>query len=568
VRCRPTYIGPSDLKSGQSVYTGPYGLGQRSNRPVRIEILMPETGQGRSKRLSGELSANGTAIPALEVHGISKSFGGKTVLYPFDLTVLPGEIHMIVGQNGSGKSTLIKVLSGYHRPEGGSCAVAGQPLPFGVPAAAQRLGLRFVHQDLGLIDDASVLDNMAFVNGYPGRFGRINRNQLRAQTVSQLRAVGLDLNPETKVGMLRPAQRTGIAVGRALNVDAHRANIIVLDEPTASLPASDVQALHVMLRSAADAGLAVIYVTHHLDEVDVLGDYVHVLRDGRFVLDKPVNAVDRSTLVHRLLGSKLESVARRAAESSAPIDHPAVALSVRGLVCDSVHNVDLSVSQGEIVGVYGLTGSGRESLLGAIFGALPRSSGEVSVGHQVVPNYRPRAAIRAGMAYVPADRRRQGGFTELLGTENLTIADLAPFWRQGLLRLRDERRYTDEMFMRLDVRPVDGARLPLKNFSGGNQQKIVMGKWLRTAAKVYLLDDPTQGVDVGAKAGLHCQVLDARERGTATLISSTDEDELATLCDRVLVMQRGRIAIQLGGRDVTAPNIARAFHKSEPTAER
>lgn len=509
-------------------------------------------------------TAGGGDPAAFRISGIAKSFHGKTVLHPLELSVLPGEIHMLLGQNGSGKSTLIKVLSGFHHPEpGGEVHVGGERLRFGAADSAHALGLRFVHQDLGLIDDASIMDNLAFGDGFPTRFGTIRAKRARVRAVERLRGVGLDLDPLTPAGELSAAERTGVAVARALDAGGRRARLIVLDEPTATLPTEEVERLHSMLRAAATDGVAVLYVTHHLNEVHALGDHVHVLRDGRLVHSSAVDEVDRETLVHHLIGRELEAVARRSAASEMPDPSSRTALEVRALESDTLHGVDLAVVEGEVLGIYGLTGSGRESVLGAIFGALPRTGGTILVRGTELSAYSPVASMRAGIGYVPSDRKLHAAFMDLTATENLTIANLSPYWSRGFVRARRERSDVTQWFERLDIRPGNGARNPMSSFSGGNQQKIVMGRWLRLDPKVLLLDEPTQGVDVGAKAGLHRQVLAARERGTAVVISSTDVEELAILCDRVLIMRNGRIADELVGDDVDETNINKSFHVTD-----
>lgn len=524
------------------------------NATMRSTEAAGDSGDGTTGAVAG-------GAAALQVSGIAKSFHGKTVLHPFELSIRPGEIHMFLGQNGSGKSTLIKILSGFHRPDtGGEVLVGGAALSLGAAGSSHALGLRFVHQDLGLIDDASILDNLSFGDGYPSKFLTINSKQARARTAEKLRGVGLDLHPLTPAGELSAAQRTGVAVARALDAGGSRARLIVLDEPTATLPTEDVQHLHRMLRSAAADGLAVLYVTHHLDEVHQLGDYVHVLRDGHLVHSSAVGEVDQETLVHRLIGGELEAVARRLAADEMPDTYAPVAMQVSGLESATLKGVDLQVVEGEVLGIYGLTGSGRESILGAVFGALPRGGGKVMVKDTEVRAYSPVASMRAGLGYVPPDRKTHGGFMDLTAAENLSITNLEPYWSRGSLRSARERKDVEEWFERLDVRPRGRSRSPMASFSGGNQQKIVMGKWLRLDPKVLLLDEPTQGVDVGAKAGLHRQVLAARAKGTAVVISSTDVEELATLSDRVLIMRNGRVSHELVGDDVNETNINKSFH--------
>jgi ribose transport system ATP-binding protein len=509
--------------------------------------------------------ADASVPPALTLDGVTKSFGGRTVLQPTQLTVMPGEIHMLLGQNGSGKSTLIKVLSGLHGPDAGRCTVAGTELAFGSPESSHTLGLRFVHQDLGLIEDASVADNLHFGDRFPTRWGTVSRRRVTAVARRALDRVGLDIAPQTPVADLTAAQRTGVAVARALS-GSDRATVLVLDEPTASLPASEVAHLHSMLRTAASEGVGVLYVTHHLDEVYALAQRVSILRDGVLVLSAAVDGIPREKLVHALVGGELEEVRREADHISTSATNAAPpVLQVDGVTGEVLTGVSFSVRAGEILGVYGLTGSGRESVLGAVFGARPRDGGSVRVNGDVLAQFRPGASVRAGLAYVPPDRKVAGGFMDLTAAENLSISDVRRFWSRGFLRSATEQKDAADWFERLDIRPRHGAKLPLRTFSGGNQQKVVMGRWLRIDPRVLLLDEPTQGVDVGAKAELHRQVLAASARGTAVVVSSTDVEELVTLCDRVLIMRAGRVAEELTGERVTESAINRSFHQHTST---
>ncbi len=510
-------------------------------------------------------AGGGEQVPALLTDGLQKTFGLRTVLHPFRLEIQPGEIRALLGQNGSGKSTLIKILSGFHVPDdGGVCLVAGEQLEFGSPAKSNKIGLRFVHQDLGLIATSSVLDNLAFTRGYSSRFGTIRAKTELARARAALDLVGLDVDPKHLVAGLSPAQRTGVAVARAVYQEDGAASVVVLDEPTATLPAEEVEHLHAMIRRITSHGLGILYVSHHLDEVFRLADTVSVLRDGHLVESCPVDKIDHATLVHRLVGSELEAVHRVRSEASSA-HRGETTFTVTDLRGDFLKGVSFQATSGEIVGIYGLTGSGRESVLGSIFGALPRDSGTVQIDSTVAGAYKPAKAIAAGMGYVPPDRKINGGVMHLDATENLTMVDVRPFWVGGFLRGRPERDEAKTWFDRLQVSPPDGYQLPLASFSGGNQQKIVMGRWLRMAPRVLLLDEPTQGVDVGAKAQLHRVILDAANNGAIVLVNSTDLEELSTLCDRVLVLRGGKVTAELSGDDVNESRINRELLSNDPS---
>ncbi len=495
----------------------------------------------------------------LSVEGLSKSFAGSRALDGFDVQVKAGEIHALLGENGSGKSTFIKILSGYHQPDtGGKVMIDSHPLEFGSAESSFNLGCRFVHQDLALVPTLSVLDNLSLNSGFPTRWGTVKSAESRRLAQADLARVGLEVDPATPVSLLSPSQKTGVAVARALRQlgrDAHEVKLLVLDEPTATLPESEVEHLLDVVRRVAARDIGVLYVTHRLDEVFELADNATVLRDGHKVATRPVASLDRHTLVTLLVGSELDEV-RRASSAMRLAGGDAV-LKVDRLCSAPLDEVSFEVRSGEVVGVAGITGSGRDVLLGAIFGAVEREGGTVTVDGKEIAAFRPRSAMDAGVGYLPAERKIQGGIMEFSARENLTISDLQPFWSKGLLHRRAERAEAGSWFERLDVRPGGAFESPLMTFSGGNQQKVLFGKWMRRNPKVFLLDEPTQGVDVGAKAGLHRQILAAAAGGAAVVISSSDVDELAALCHEVMVVRNGRIVAVLRGDEVTVSAISR-----------
>jgi ribose transport system ATP-binding protein len=495
------------------------------------------------------------------VRDLSKTFGTKTVLDAFNMELQPGEIHVVLGQNGSGKSTLIKILSGYHVPDdGGAVLIGGQPLEFGSSRSSYRLGCRFVHQDLALVSGLSVLDNLFVSGSYPTTAATIRRREARKRAKAALGNLGLDMDPESDVATLRPAERTGVAVARALlAAEDVKPHVLVLDEPTATLPDNEVDRLLSTLRSVAASGVAIIYVTHHLDEVAEFAHRVSVLRDGRLVSTRPIAGLDRQQLVHDMIGERLEAVERLAqAQHRERFGSPI--LSVEDLRAGPLRGIGLEAWAGEITGLCGLTGSGREVVLGAIFGATARDEGSVRISGEPLPPGRPDAAIRAGVAYLSPDRRASGAVMDMSARDNLTLANLKAFWRKLNLWSKLETAEAESWFEWLEVRPRDGVKLPLSSFSGGNQQKVLFAKWLRLSPRLLLMDEPTQGVDVGAKAELHRRVLAAAAMGAAVVISSTDLDELSTLCDRVLFIRNGAVTTELVGADITRASVSRSFH--------
>lgn len=522
----------------------------------------PRPGQGTPEGLVSP------QVAALVVRGVSKTFGARTVLSSADLTVQDGEIRALLGQNGSGKSTLIKILSGYHEPDpGGEVLVAGEPLAFGSPAASYLLGFRFVHQDLGLIASMSVVDNLALGSSFITRGGRrIDKPAARRRATAALERAGFNIDPEAMISDLTQAQRTGVAIARALNQPKGEIpRVLVLDEPTASLPAEEAAALLASLRGTAASGVAIIYVTHHLDEVFALADTVTVLRDGILVDSVAMQDVNRAQLIHMLIGSELEKDYRQDVPN-VELTKAEVSLQVDGLSAGPLRDVSFAAYKDEILGIYGLTGSGRETILGAIFGSVPRLEGTVKVKGREIASGNPDKAVGAGLGYLPADRKARGGMALLSARENLTLLTLPSFQKWFRVNRSAERKLVQDWFERLDIRPRGEYEMSWGSFSGGNQQKIVLAKWLQIEPDVLLLDEPTQGIDVGAKVAIHSQIRDAAELGTCVVISSTDEEELAAVCTRVLIIQQGRITDELTGERLNPVQLNKSMHADLTTA--
>jgi ribose transport system ATP-binding protein len=500
----------------------------------------------------------------LEVETVSKTFTRTKALAGVSMTIESGEVHALLGQNGSGKSTLIKILSGYHAPDpGGGIRIQGHQLAFQSPVTSYRLGCRFVQQDLGLVPTLSVLDNMALGSGFPTTFGTIRTKATYNQAKEYLERLGLKIDPRAMVSTLSASDRTGVAIARALRVDPeYEAGLLVLDEPTATLPVDEVDHLLDRVNAISATGVGVLYVTHHLGEVFRVANKVSVFRDGIVVGAGPVSEFDHSRIVHLLAGEELlaeESESRRQKATRAAGRQHEIVFEIDALRAGALQELSLQVERGEIVGIAGLAGSGRDHVLGACFGARARISGEVKVAGKALPANRPDLAIAAGVAYVAPDRKVGGGVMTMSARENLTLPDLKPFWKGGFLRSKPEAARTKEWFERLSVRPAGAINEALGTFSGGNQQKILFGKWLSKTPDVFLLDEPTQGVDVGAKADLHRELVTAAEAGAAVVVSSSDLEELADLCDRVLVIVDGRLSAVLSGGELTEGTITRRF---------
>ena len=495
---------------------------------------------------------------ALEAANVSKSFGGTHALVDFSMTIATGEVRALVGGNGSGKSTFIKILSGYHRPDsGGQIAVGGATLSLGDPASSRRAGARFVHQDLGLVDDASVLDNLAVANGYPTLAGTVRGRAARDAASKTLDRIGLTIDPRTKVKELSAAEKTGVALARTLaGLSDGQVKLLVLDEPTATLPAAEVRQVLRMVHTVADQGVGVLYVTHRLDEIFELGATITVLRNGHHILDGSSEDMTRNDLVRHLVGSELAD-ARDEADHTAKIRSDS-AFEVSHLSSAHLDDVSFKVARGEVVGISGVTGSGRESIAGLLFGRERPIGGEIRAGGRRVRGGRPRESIKNGIAFLPADRKVESGLMDLTARENLTISNLRDFWRPPFLRHRREQAETRAWFERLDIQPAGGEELLFSRLSGGNQQKVLVAKWLRLRPSVLLLDEPTQGVDVAAKAEIHHQLLSvASSDGVAVIVASSDIDELVAISHRVLILRDGRVAAELAGDRITVAAVTK-----------
>ena len=477
--------------------------------------------------------------PALHVRALSKTFTGQRALIDVDLELAPGEVRALVGQNGCGKSTLIKVLAGYHQPDaGGEVHVDGKPLALGHAGAGEHAGLRFVHQDLGLVPTLDACDNLAMGHGYErNRLGLISWRREQRLTQKTLQDLGYEIDVKQPTSHLVISQRTAIALARALSPRATPPRVLVLDEPTANLPPTEIDRLFDVVRAVRDRGVAVLFVSHHLDEVFTLCDTVTVLRDGRHVVTRPVQGLDEEALIALMIGRTLE---QSQAHDESVVREGEPVLTARDLRTDVLDGVDLDVRPGEIVGVAGITGSGREDIALALFGGLPRK-GTVVVGGRTIEPHRPDRSVAAGFALVPAERHANAAFLESTLRENVSIVGAGDFLRRGLLSRKREVSEVSAWLQKLKVRPPHPERL-LATLSGGNQQKVMLARWMRQKPAVLVLDEPTQGVDVGAKSDIHALVEEAAAQGAAVLVVSTDHSELTRLAERVLVLRNGRVA--------------------------
>ncbi|MCU0906519.1 MAG: sugar ABC transporter ATP-binding protein [Rhodobacteraceae bacterium] len=470
---------------------------------------------------------------ALRMRGITKAFPGVVALSDVDLTVGFGTIHAIVGENGAGKSTLMKVLSGAIAPTAGTIAIAGAEVRLRRPADAQRLGLRMVHQELNLAPDLTVAENV-FLGRMPKRWGMVDRSRMLADTQALLARLGAQIAADARLGDLPISQQQVVEITKAY---AANPRIIVLDEPTSSVSEAETAALFGILRRMKSQGVAIIYISHRLREVLEIADEVTILRDGRMIDSRPAAGITAPQMIRHMVGRDVGNVFPKS-----PAVIGATVLQVEGL-SDGRHFTDMSldVRQGEILGVTGLVGAGRTELARVLFGLERPTAGRILVRGRAVSFRSPADAVRAGIAYVPEDRKAMGIVPAMSIRENVSLPILRRMSRAGWIRSRQDAELARGYVRDLGISPPDPER-QIRLLSGGNQQKAVIAKWLATRPSVLILDEPTRGVDVGAKAEIHRIVGDLVAGGMAVIMISSELIEVIGVCDRVLVMRDGRAA--------------------------
>lgn len=477
---------------------------------------------------------NSKASPTVELHNICKTYSGVTALHQVNLTLLPGTVTALAGENGAGKSTLIKVLSGAESPSSGQVYIGGT-LMHADPRSAINAGVSVIYQELTDVPDMSVLENVLL--GCVGIYGR-GRSDLHVRRAKQsLARVGLSAVPlSTPVAALSLSERQLVEIARCLARDSRA---IIFDEPTSSLAESDVEQLLRLINQLRDDGLAILYVSHHLDELFRVADRVVVLRDGRSVADGPVDEWTEQSLVKAMLAKPLEQAYPW---RNRPVGDPC--LEVHGITAPGVVEANLHTRVGEIVGLVGLAGAGRTELMKAIAGVVARRSGDVRLGGETVNSGSIRHARRCGITYAPEDRRKEGVILTASVADNLLIGLYAQGSRLGWLQSKKCSRLVNEIVNRFQVKTESSAQ-PVATLSGGNQQKLVLGRTAASSAKVILLDDPTRGVDVGAKSTIHEHILRLAESGISIVLTSSDTDEVLAVADRVYVMRQGRIVAEV-----------------------
>jgi rhamnose transport system ATP-binding protein len=489
--------------------------------------------------------------PLIELRGVTKQFGGAHALRRVQLALYPHEVHALVGENGAGKSTLVKVLGGVHAPDAGEVLVDGQPVALHSPNQAQRLGIAVIHQHPTLFPDLDVAENIYMGHHPVGRLRQVDWKRMYASVDSLLATLGVQFTARTPVRSLSVADQQLIEIAKALNVQAR---VLVMDEPTASLSPHEVHELFALVRRLREQDVAILFVSHRLEEVFELADRITILRDGSFVTSALVNEMTPEAMIRHMVGREIATLFPKQATTPG-----AAALAVKNLSrAGEFRDISFEVHEGEILGLSGLVGAGRTEVAQALFGITRPESGEIWLHGELVQIDSPTRAMQLGIAYVPEDRLSQGLVLEFPIRSNIT----SPIWQKistwfGLLDFAYERRLAQDFFQRLSIH-AQGINQQTKSLSGGNQQKVVLAKWLTTRPKVLILDEPTRGVDIGAKAEVHRIVSDLAAEGIAIILISSELPEVLAMADRVLVLHEGRIAAEFDHAAATQEKVMTA----------
>lgn len=498
--------------------------------------------------------------PMLHLEDITKTFPGVKALSNVKFELRPGEVHALLGENGAGKSTLIKIISGVYGPDSGTLAINGQPMTFANPHQAQDAGIATIYQELSLYPELTVAENIFMGHAPRGRTGLIDWGEMRARSQQILESLDIhEMDVRRKVGTMNVGNRQRVEIAKALSLNA---KILIMDEPTASLTESDVEQLFRIVRLLRDRGVGIIYISHRLQEVFELADRVTVLRDGQYVGTRDVKDVTEGQLINMMVGRTIDDLFPKL-----PAEFGDWVLEVRDLNRrPTTFGVSFKLRAGEIVGLAGLVGSGRSEMAQVIFGFTPADSGEIKVRGKTVAIRNPGQAMRLGIAYVPEDRGLQGLVRPMRVRENVSMAVLKELSRGSFIQRGAERGLAHRTVDQLRVRTA-GIEQIVGRLSGGNQQKIVVGKWLAARPKILIMDEPTRGIDVGAKAEIHRLMSELAQQGMAVLMISSELPEVLGMSDRILVMKEGRIAAEYTREEATQEKIAAAMMSNVNHAE-
>lgn len=498
------------------------------------------------------------STPVLELKAVSKSFGAVIALRDAELSLYAGSIHAVVGENGAGKSTLVKIMAGLYARDTGTFQLHGETVNFRSTAEAKAAGIAVIYQEPTLFPDLSVTENVFMGRQPVGRFGRIDKAAMRAEVEALMARLGVRLDPDRPTMGLSIADQQIIEIAKAISLDA---SVLIMDEPTAALSGVEVERLFAVARSLRDEGRAVMFISHRFNEVFSLCDTITVMRDGSYISTQPTAATTETDIVRLMVGREVGNLFPK---QPAVIGDPV--LEVRGLTQPGVfHDITFTVRSGEIVALAGLVGAGRSEVARAVFGIDPYAEGTVTLLGKPLPQRRPEAAVRAGLALVPEDRRKQGLVVDATLTRNITDAIRPTLTRAGLITTSRENAAARVWAERLEVKTAALDTIA-GTLSGGNQQKVVLAKWLATDPKVLIIDEPTRGIDVGTKSEVHRMMSELAGQGMAILMISSELPEVLGMADRVLVMREGRLTAELDRADATPETVMYAATHASETA--
>jgi len=483
---------------------------------------------------------------AIALKGISKSFPGVKALDQIDLSFFPGEIHAVVGENGAGKSTLMKILAGDYSKDEGEIVFFGRPVELNSSRKAQHMGIGMIHQELTLLPDRSIAENIMLGREPRGLLGLVDKRAMTRSAREHLKQLGLDLDPTLMVSSLPIAMRQMVEIAKALSLNA---KILILDEPTSSLSGAETNILLSIVRSLRDKGITLIYISHRLEEVFATADRITVLRDGHLIATKDAAETNLTEVVRMMVGRELTDAFNRRTSAQSE-----VLLNVDGLTGRGFQNISLSLHRGEVLGVSGLVGAGRSEFARALVGLDPLSSGKAAIEGNEIRHLEVRDTISKGLVYVPEDRKEQGLFLNLSVQKNLTVNVLKLFSRWGVLDFKRIRELAAKLVDRLNVH-LSNLSDQIRNLSGGNQQKVVIAKWLSTKPKILVLDEPTRGIDVGAKAEIYTLIDQLAADGAGIIVISSELPEILGLSDRILVMRNGKMVGEFSRGEATQNGI-------------
>ena len=487
----------------------------------------------------------------LEAQGITKAFAGVQALRRVSFDLRPGEVHALVGENGAGKSTLIKVMTGAVQADAGTLAVSGRAVPQMTPALAHSLGIAAIYQQPALFPDLTVAENIALALESGGRWGRIDWRARHRRATDLLQRVGAAIDPDRLGESLSMPEQQIVEIAKAIGVEA---KVVIMDEPTAALTEREVDNLFTVVKLLRSHGTGVIYISHRLDEVFTLADRITVLRDGQTIATEPAAGLTRPSLIAMMIGRELSAVFPKRPVPLGPVDDAAIEVKGVRNRGAGLRDISFSVRRGEIFGVAGLVGSGRTQLAETLFGLTPADGGQILRDGKAVSIESPRDAIAAGIAYVPEDRRQHGVVLEMSIAANASLASLDRVSTHGLIDGAAERKAAREHADRLRIKAAS-IEDEAGTLSGGNQQKVALARWLSTSPSVLILDEPTQGVDVGSKAEIHELMQQLAERGLAIIMISSELPEILGMSDRVAVMHAGAIRAVLDRADATQAKV-------------